>query len=62
MPRKVPANSANGLYSVHPAIAYAQAIIANLPANTGKSLAEVASMQDERILSPERQILDEPLP
>jgi hypothetical protein len=27
-------------YDVHPSIAYAQAIIANLPANTGKSLEE----------------------
>ncbi len=30
----------NGLYDVHPSVAYAQAIIANLPANTGKTIEE----------------------
>jgi hypothetical protein len=38
MPRK--AASSDGHYDVHPSVAYAQAIIANLPANTGKSIDE----------------------
>jgi hypothetical protein len=40
MPRKSPATAAHDLYSIHPSIAYAQSIIANLPATTGKSLDE----------------------
>jgi hypothetical protein len=40
MPRKASATAARALYSVHPSVAYAQAIVANLPANTGKSLEE----------------------
>jgi hypothetical protein len=40
MPPKATAPAATSLYSVHPSIAYAQAIIANLPTTTGKSLEE----------------------
>lgn len=36
MSRKASASAPK--YSVHPAVAYAQAVIANLPANTGKSI------------------------
>jgi hypothetical protein len=40
MPRKAPSVPAKPRYDVHPGIAYQQAIIANLPAKTGKSLQE----------------------
>jgi hypothetical protein len=40
MPRKSTATSSNSLYSVHPSIAYAHAIIANLPKTTGRSIEE----------------------
>ena len=36
----MPRPTANTAYSVHPSVPYAQAIIANLPAKTGHSLAE----------------------
>jgi hypothetical protein len=40
MPRKKPAPTPEPLYSVHPAVAYQQAIIANLPEKTGRSLEQ----------------------
>ena len=42
MPRK--AAIPNDLYDVHPAVAYAKAVIANLPAKTGKSIEEWVSL------------------
>lgn len=46
MPRKSTSPSAKSLYSVHPSVAYAQSIIANLPANTGKSIEEWVRLLD----------------
>jgi Domain of unknown function (DUF5655)/Domain of unknown function (DUF4287) len=40
MTRKSSARSGRADYDVHPSVAYAQAIIVNLPAKTGKSLQE----------------------
>jgi hypothetical protein len=40
----MPHASTKSLYSVHPSVAYAQAIINNLPAKTGKSLDEWISL------------------
>jgi hypothetical protein len=40
MPRKATSNTLSARYDVHPSVAYAHAIIANLPANTGRSLEE----------------------
>jgi hypothetical protein len=48
MPRKSTAPAPESLYSVHPSIAYAQAILANLPTTTGKSMAEWVRLLKEQ--------------
>jgi hypothetical protein len=50
---KVP--KGKSLYSVHPAVAYTQAIIANLPATTGKSLEEWLGLVKQSAVIGEKQ-------
>jgi hypothetical protein len=47
MPHKSDPTRAQSLYSVHPSVAYAQAIINNLPEKTGKSIDEWVRLVEE---------------
>jgi hypothetical protein len=55
VPRKATAASSHACYDVHPSIAYAQAIVANLPARTGKSLDEWIRLVEQHGPSGEKE-------
>jgi hypothetical protein len=54
MPKRSSAKSVPPVYSVHPSVAYAQAVIANLPAKTGRSIEEWVRLIDESAPSGEK--------
>ncbi len=55
MPRKSTAARSQSTYDVHPSVAYARAILANLPANTGRSLEEWLRLVEESGPSGEKE-------